>query len=198
MAEINIIKRGSKDFILIDGEKAGFLYDSDLRRMNLENGQVLDDGAVDELREMLYRRTFNKACSYLETAEYCGAEIRFKLKHSDFADDMIERVIEELYEMKYLDDRRYAEVYIRSYTPTKGRKLIESELLFKKIDREIISEAFDEYLETAEYDEDKIIDDIIRKKYGSLDMSDIKVRSRIISYFSRKGFNLDKVNNHLT
>ena len=134
MAEINIIKRGSKDFILIDGEKAGFLYDSDLRRMNLEDGQVLDDGAVDELREMLYRRTFNKACSYLETAEYCGAEIRFKLKHSDFADDMIERVIEELYEMKYLDDRRYAEVYIRSYTPTKGRKLIESELLFKKID----------------------------------------------------------------
>ena len=126
------------------------------------------------------------------------AEIRFKLKHNDFADDMIERVIAELYEKKYLDDRRYAEAYIRSYSATKGRKLIETELAYKKIDRELIREAYEEYLEESEYDEDKVIEDMIRKKYGSADLSDIKVKSKIISYFSRKGFNLDKVNNHLT
>ncbi|MBQ6229958.1 MAG: RecX family transcriptional regulator [Eubacterium sp.] len=198
MAEVNIEKKGSRNFVIIDGEKIGFLYDSDIRRLGLIDGQELDEAAVEELRDILYRRTYNKACSYLETAEYCGAEIRFKLKHNDFADDMIERVIAELYEKKYLDDRRYAEAYIRSYSATKGRKLIETELAYKKIDRELIREAYEEYLEESEYDEDKVIEDMIRKKYGSADLSDIKVKSKIISYFSRKGFNLDKVNNHLT
>ena len=198
MAELKIVTKGSRYFIYIDDRKMGFLYASDLKRIGLSDGQELDDVAVDELRDIMYRRTYNKACSYLESSEYCGSEIRFKLKHNDFADEMIDRVIDELYQNRYLDDKRYAEAFIRSYCHTKGRKLIECELSYKKIDTEIINEAYEAFLSDVDYDEDGVIEDIIRKKYGSEDLSDIKVKSRIISYFSRRGFDLDKVNNHLT
>ncbi|MCR4609491.1 MAG: recombination regulator RecX [Eubacterium sp.] len=198
MAELKIVTKGSRYFVYIDDDKIGFLYSSDLKRIGLEDGQVIDDETVEELKDMLYRRTYNKACSYLESSEYCGSEIRFKLKHNEYSDEMIDRAIDELYSHGYLNDRRYAEAFIRSYYRTKGRKLIEYELGYKKIDQQTIREAFDAFFEDEEYDEEAIIGELINKKYGSLDLSDVKVKSKVVSYFSRKGFDLDKVNNYLT
>ncbi len=198
MAELKIVTKGSRYFIYIDDDKIGFLYSSDLKRIGLEDGQVIDDETVEELKDILYRRTYNKACSYLESSEYCGSEIRFKLKHNEYSDEMIDRAIDELYSHGYLNDRRYAEAFIRSYYRTKGRKLIEYELGYKKIDQQTIREAFDAFFEDEEYDEEAIIGELINKKYGSLDLSDVKVKSKVVSYFSRKGFDLDKVNNYLT
>ena len=198
MAELKIVTKGSRYFVYIDDDKIGFLYSSDLKRIGLEDGQVIDDETVEELKDMLYRRTYNKACSYLESSEYCGSEIRFKLKHNEYSDEMIDRAIDELYSHGYLNDRRYAEAFIRSYYRTKGRKLIEYELGYKKIDQQTIREAFDAFFEDEEYDEEAIIGELINKKYGSLDLSDVRVKSKVVSYFSRKGFDLDKVNNYLT
>ena len=198
MAELKIVTKGSRYFVYIDDDKIGFLYSSDLKRIGLEDGQVIDDETVEELKDILYRRTYNKACSYLESSEYCGSEIRFKLKHNEYSDEMIDRAIDELYSHGYLNDRRYAEAFIRSYYRTKGRKLIEYELGYKKIDQQTIREAFDAFFEDEEYDEEAIIGELINKKYGSLDLSDVKVKSKVVSYFSRKGFDLDKVNNYLT
>ena len=198
MAELKIVTKGSRYFVYIDDDKIGFLYSSDLKRIGLEDGQVIDDETVEELKDMLYRRTYNKACSYLESSEYCGSEIRFKLKHNEYSEEMIDRVIDELYSHGYLNDRRYAEAFIRSYYRTKGRKLIEYELGYKKIDQQTIREAFDAFFEDEEYDEEAIIGELINKKYGSLDLSDVRVKSKVVSYFSRKGFDLDKVNNYLT
>ena len=198
MAELKIVTKGSRYFVYIDDDKIGFLYSSDLKRIGLEDGQVIDDETVEELKDILYRRTYNKACSYLESSEYCGSEIRFKLKHNEYSDEMIDRAIDELYSHGYLNDRRYAEAFIRSYYRTKGRKLIEYELGYKKIDQQTIREAFDAFFEDEEYDEEAIIGELINKKYGSLDLSDVRVKSKVVSYFSRKGFDLDKVNNYLT
>ena len=198
MAEFKIVTKGSRYFVYIDDDKIGFLYSSDLKRIGLEDRQVIDDETVEELKDMLYRRTYNKACSYLESSEYCGSEIRFKLKHNEYSDEMIDRAIDELYSHGYLNDRRYAEAFIRSYYRTKGRKLIEYELGYKKIDQQTIREAFDAFFEDEEYDEEAIIGELINKKYGSLDLSDVRVKSKVVSYFSRKGFDLDKVNNYLT
>ena len=198
MAELKIVTKGSRYFVYIDDDKIGFLYSSDLKRIGLEDGQVIDDETVEELKDILYRRTYNKACSYLESSEYCGSEIRFKLKHNEYSDEMIDRAIDELYSHGYLNDRRYAEAFIRSYYRIKGRKLIEYELGYKKIDQQTIREAFDAFFEDEEYDEEAIIGDLINKKYGSLDLSDVRVKSKVVSYFSRKGFDLDKVNNYLT
>lgn len=198
MAELKIVTKGSRYFVYIDDDKIGFLYSSDLKRIGLEDRQVIDDETVEELKDMLYRRTYNKACSYLESSEYCGSEIRFKLKHNEYSDEMIDRAIDELYSHGYLNDRRYAEAFIRSYYRTKGRKLIEYELGYKKIDQQTIREAFDAFFEDEEYDEEAIIGELINKKYGSLDLSDVRVKSKVVSYFSKKGFDLDKVNNYLT
>ena len=117
---------------------------------------------------------------------------------NDYSSVAIERVIESLYKSKFLDDRRYAEAFIRSYSSTKGRKLMETELLHKNISSDVINDAFDAFYEDEDYDEDEVIRSILDKKYKGADLSDIKTKTKVLSYFMRKGFSVDKVNNHLT
>ena len=75
---------------------------------------------------------------------------------------------------------------------------METELLHKNISSDVINDAFDAFYEDEDYDEDEVIRSILDKKYKGADLSDIKTKTKVLSYFMRKGFSVDKVNNHLT
>ncbi|SEF41089.1 RecX family protein [Eubacterium ruminantium] len=201
MPEIRVVEKSKRNLIYIDDEYIGFLYNSDIKSLELdasEDGYIIDEVRAEEITNKIYARTYEKAVSYLARAEYCSSEIRFKLKHNDYSEQMIEKVIEELYDHHYLDDRRYAEAYIRSYSDKKGRMLIENELIHKNIEKSIINEAFSMFQEDDSYSENDAIGRLIEKKYKYADLTDPKTKSKILAYFVRKGFPVDKVNNHLT
>ena len=75
---------------------------------------------------------------------------------------------------------------------------METELLHKNISSDVINDAYDAFYEDEDYDEDEVIRSILDKKYKGADLSDIKTKTKVLSYFMRKGFSVDKVNNHLT
>ncbi|MCR5367614.1 MULTISPECIES: regulatory protein RecX [Eubacterium] len=198
MPYLTIKDKGTRKLLNIDDEYIGFVYQSDINEYDLNDGTDIDITKVEDLHSLIFKRTYKKALSYLERSEYCASEIRFKLKMNDYSSVAIERVIESLYKSKFLDDRRYAEAFIRSYSSTKGRKLMETELLHKNISSDVINDAFDAFYEDEDYDEDEVIRSILDKKYKGADLSDIKTKTKVLSYFMRKGFSVDKVNNHLT
>ncbi len=198
MPYLTIKDKGTRKLLNIDDEYIGFVYQSDINEYDLNDGTDIDITKVEDLHSLIFKRTYKKALSYLERSEYCASEIRFKLKMNDYSTVAIERVIESLYKSKFLDDRRYAEAFIRSYSSTKGRKLMETELLHKNISSDVINDAFDAFYEDEDYDEDEVIRSILDKKYKGADLSDIKTKTKVLSYFMRKGFSVDKVNNHLT
>lgn len=198
MPYLTIKDKGTRKLLNIDDEYIGFVYQSDINEYDLNDGTDIDITKVEDLHSLIFKRTYKKALSYLERSEYCASEIRFKLKMNDYSSVAIERVIESLYKSKFLDDRRYAEAFIRSYYSTKGRKLMETELLHKNISSDVINDAFDAFYEDEDYDEDEVIRSILDKKYKGADLSDIKTKTKVLSYFMRKGFSVDKVNNHLT
>lgn len=198
MPYLTIKDKGARKLLNIDDEYIGFVYQSDINEYDLNDGTDIDITKVEDLHSLIFKRTYKKALSYLERSEYCASEIRFKLKMNDYSSVAIERVIESLYKSKFLDDRRYAEAFIRSYSSTKGRKLMETELLHKNISSDVINDAFDAFYEDEDYDEDEVIRSILDKKYKGADLSDIKTKTKVLSYFMRKGFSVDKVNNHLT
>ena len=198
MPYLTIKDKGTRKLLNIDDEYIGFVYQSDINEYDLNDGTDIDITKVEDLHSLIFKRTYKKALSYLERSEYCASEIRFKFKMNDYSSVAIERVIESLYKSKFLDDRRYAEAFIRSYSSTKGRKLMETELLHKNISSDVINDAFDAFYEDEDYDEDEVIRSILDKKYKGADLSDIKTKTKVLSYFMRKGFSVDKVNNHLT
>ena len=46
--------------------------------------------------------------------------------------------------------------------------------------------------------EEDVIRGLLEKKYRNMDLDDIKIKRRAISFLSRHGFTYDKINNYLT
>lgn len=85
------------------------------------------------------------ALSYLEHRERSAFEIKSHLKSKEFSEGEIEKELQYLQELHYVDDARYCEYYLR-YGMKKGRGPVrlQMELKEKGIDSELIQGALDE------------------------------------------------------
>lgn len=85
------------------------------------------------------------ALSYLEHRERSAFEVRSHLVSKGFGEDEIEKELNDLKELRYVDDARYCDDYIR-YGSGKGRGPVrlQHELLEKGIDAGLIREALEE------------------------------------------------------
>ena len=91
-------------------------------------------------------------------------EIREKMSGRGYVEDVIESTIKKLLEQKYLDDKRFAEVFLENLKLYKnfGFYGIQKKFMEKKLPKEIISSALAEGL-TVE-DEIKIAKRILKKE----------------------------------
>lgn len=134
----------------------------------------------------------NKAFHLLSYRERTIKEMRDRLKKKDFPTEVIEKVITYLLEKDYLNEQRFAEMWIRSrinHHP-RGRKLIYKELKDKGVEISIINSALDAYLsrekelEMAVY----LMNKWLRRRKEE-DSSSYKLKN----YLARKGFNYDMI-----
>jgi regulatory protein len=113
----------------------------------------------------LRRKTFERAVKLLAAKPRSVAELRERLlKGKSANEEVVEEVISRLREYGYLNDERFAFSYA-SYKVRQrpvGRRRLERDLKFKKIDSAVANEA----LETvyAETPEDQLIDQAIAKR----------------------------------
>ena len=103
-----------------------------------------------------------------------------------------------MYEYNYIDDRRYAEAFARSYIKSKSKSLIKKELEMKGVSFDGFDELIDRVYEDEGINEDKAIEELLRKKFSGQDMNDEKVKRRAMGLLVRHGFSFEKINNHLT
>lgn len=116
-------------------------------------------------------------------------ELRDKLTHDGASEELIDAVIEFLYEYKLIDDRIYAERLANDLSNIKkyGRYRIIAELSRKGISHEIISEVTDA-METDE--EEQLLPLMERKLGGDFDQ---KSRDRAFRYFAARGYSFDDI-----
>jgi regulatory protein len=134
----------------------------------------------------------NKAFHLLSYRERTIKEMRARLKKKDFSAEVIEKVIADLLEKDYLNEQRFAEMWIRSrknHHP-RGRKLIYKELKDKGVASKIINSALNEHLsrekefEMASY----LMNKWLRRRTDE-DSSSYKLKN----YLARKGFDYDMI-----
>lgn len=138
--------------------------------------------------EILYRLAAR--CS---TSEQCLSDIEAKLGRYDLTEEERTRILRHLVEEKYVDDRRYAEAFVRDkYRFNKwGRIKIAQGLRMKNIDSETIKSAM-EAIDEAEYL--NILRDLIKAKRKSTHgKNDYETNGKLIRFTTGRGFEYEAI-----
>lgn len=186
-------KRKDRYNIYIDGEFKFGLDEGVVVRFGLYEKREIDQELIDQIeKEEVIAKAFNAVANFLKTRERSKKEIRDKLKTKDYSESVVEKVLEKLERLNIVNDRRFAEMFVRDRMKLKpkGKKVLQIELMQKGIDRGTIEEVLGEMLNTENEIElaKKIYEKAIRK-YGSADEQDIKQKK--IKYMLSRGFSYD-------
>ena len=121
-------------------------------------------------------------------------EMAQRLKQKGHRGFIIARVIDELEEKKFLDDRAFAKLWIGDRITLKptGKSLLVRELKSKGVADAVIEEAFDEF--RGAYDEYEIADPVARRKAERLKgIDEEKAKKKLLNFLSRRGFSYNTI-----
>ena len=117
-----------------------------------------------------------------------------RLKQKGHRGFIIARVIDELEDKRFLDDRAFAKLWIGDRITLKpiGRSLLIRELKSKGVADAVIEEAFDEF--RGAYDEYEIADPVARRKAERLKgIDEEKAKKKLLNFLSRRGFSYNTI-----
>ncbi len=118
-------------------------------------------------------------------------EIKQKLFELGYEEETINKVIENLIEIDYINDYQYAIKYITEKTKLqpKSIKMLSMELNYKGIPDDIICNAFEEMA----LDEDDIAFKLIKKKFSKQTSFDEKGINKMRSFLANRGFSYQQI-----
>ena len=163
----------------------------------LKKGTIIDE---NELKELFHDEELSNAKKYVYTIlarrMYSTNEIRKKLKEQGYTDEIIDNVISMMEGYGYLNDKTFAEEWIRSraHNNPKGKIVLKRELTQKGIEGDIIEEAFSQSFDESQQSE--IALDMARRQSRSYRNDDpISARRKLQGYLIRRGFDFETVRN---
>ncbi|MBQ1177721.1 MAG: RecX family transcriptional regulator [Bacteroidaceae bacterium] len=133
--------------------------------------------------EVLY-----KLAARCSVSELCLSDVEGKLAKYDLPEEEKTRILRHLVEEKYIDDRRYAEAYVRDkYRFNKwGRMKIAQGLRMKGIDKETFATAM-EAIDEAEYLD--ILRDLLKaKRKSTKGKNEYEVNGKLVRFATGRGF----------
>lgn len=179
-----------KSRVLTDEGLAFLLSDGDAERYGIREGAEISPGEYERLlREVLCPGAREKMLKILEASDKPEAELRRRLKEAGFPPEAVDAAVALGREYRYVDDRRYAENYIRGAAAGKSRRQMEAFLAGKGVDRELIRECLDQ----TEIDEAGQILRLLEKRGYCREMADEREQRRTMAYLSRKGFSYEAI-----
>ena len=188
-------KKGKQDkiHISVDGEYSFTVDEAYFLSMGIWNGKEVESDELDEIKETVNkRRAYNYAVSLLVRRDHSERELVNKLRMKGYAEGA-EAAVEKLKSSGYVDDERFARLYVRELQGLKkyGKKRIEQELFRKGIDRDIIREV----LEETEFDESELVS-LIERKYGRY-LGDEKGVQKTMNGLLRMGYSYGEIRDAL-
>lgn len=180
--------------IFIDEEFA-FACSTDLvYYYKLEKGKKID---LDLLKEIIeednYLKGKNHALNIIEKTYKSEKEIQDKLLNKGYEEKTVARVLNFLKEYNFLNDEKYAEMFIKEKIPSNGKNKIKCLLLKKGISEEVIQDKLNKI--KKEDEEDHALT-LAEKKYISLIKSEKnfgKLYKKLGDYLITRGYDFDVV-----
>ena len=107
-----------------------------------------------------------------------------KLREGGYSEELAKDAVAYCEGYGYINDRSYAERYVRTYQSTKSDLQIRNALYQKGINGELVEQA----LQEREYEESNMIEQFLRKRRYNPEQADRKEQQKTYQYLMRKGF----------
>ena len=183
-----------KSRVLTDEGLVFSVYRSELNKYGLEEGRELTEEVLEGvLYPLLKKRAVERVVRLLKEKDYTEAELMRKLRLSYCPEECARQAVQWALERHYVDDRRYAENYIRWHAEGKSRRRILLDLQEKGVPREVA----EELLETTPPDEEAQILRELRKRRFDPEHADLKERKRTAAFLMRKGYSWAQIESAL-
>lgn len=165
----------------------------------IKNGLRKNDEISEDLFNFLIKENKlfflkQKAFKLLGRRLHSEKELRIKLNQKGYEKDLIDKIIEELYLNNYLNDYEFARQFADENIRNKlwGQVKIESELMKKGINREIISEVIKEKFFDGDSLESAVI--LVNKKLKTFlgkKIDSKKLKSKLLSFLISRGYDYE-------
>jgi len=179
--------------ITLDAGSAFFLRTEYLTLLTEEElflleGSVSDENGEDILNAALCYSAEVAAMSYLARAEHCRFGLYQKLIKKGIEKNAVNKALDYLESIQYLDDERFAGAWLRSRSIDhyEGRKKLSSELASRGVDKEAAGNALNEFFESHDQLE------ICAKAYHKI-LRTQKDENKIKASLMRNGFSYNEI-----
>ncbi len=179
--------------IFLDGKYFCGVSEEIAVKYQLKKGIQIDE---EQLEALIYDDELLKAKNYvymlLSKRMYSAKEIQDKLKIQGYTDGIIKDVISKMEDYGYINDRTFAEEWVRSRinNKPKGISIIRRELKNKGIEEETIENALNETM--GEITQHNLALELARKRIKSYKNDDnMSTKRKLYAYLIRHGFSYD-------
>ncbi|MCH7963582.1 MAG: regulatory protein RecX [Bacteroidetes bacterium] len=193
-----IVKKGAKNVAVhCDNDEVLFLsvdifYKSGLKK----NDEISDERFSSLIKENRLFHIKQRAFRYLGRRQHSICELRIKLKQKGYETELINQVLDVLKQKNYLDDTKFAEIFVEEKIKLKlwSEQKLRSELIKRGIESEIISDV----LVNKISEEDKLNNALIiaSKKYDTLRNRNVDkdvIKRKLITFLNSRGYNYDVI-----
>lgn len=191
---LDAIAKGRYELRLSDGS-CWRLYTSDLRRYHLREGEELSEEQRDEIYHKCIRiRARKKVLALLERMDRTEKDIRFRLQRAGYDEETVDDAVSYARSFHYIDDERYARVYVRAKSATKSKRQMEAELRRKGIESRELDYLYEEM---GEETETEAIRRLIHRKTEVPQELSYEERQKLAASLYRKGFPMELIRSEL-
>jgi regulatory protein len=194
--EITSIRKNKKNnkmlSVFIDNAYSFSISEEDYLRLKLYEKTSISKKEIDEIKRNIALKSVKSSAIRLVTYKLLSEkELFLKLTAKGYDEDVVNMAIEELKSMGYLNDMIYAQkfVYERIKLKPKSKKALSFELKSKGISEDIIETV----LNDIDYDEDVVIERLLRKRFRKYDLADSKITKKAYSFLMHRGFNFEDI-----
>lgn len=183
---------GDRLRIHLEDDRVCTLPADEVQRRGLSEGDQLDPGQVEDLlRSSRRQEAMDRALHYLSYRSRSRFEVERYLGRKGYEEPIVEAVLARCEELGYLDDRRFAEAWVRDRIELKPRGIarLKAELRKKGVHGPEAGEAIRSAFREAGVTERDLLERAARKRWRSRRSEDPwTLRRRLFGYLRRRGF----------
>lgn len=183
--------------VTFDYDNAMVLSNKEIAAYGLKEELEVDASLYAQILEELRGAALVRAGNLLKGLDYTAQGLRDKLLRAGYPMEAVEDVVNRLIDAGYLNDRRYAEGYLRLHLADRSLARIRRDLAQKGIDRDLLAEVLCAYEEeneggAAAQEITRIKRFLARKHYDPYIMT-YEDTARIKSSLLRQGYSLERI-----
>lgn len=190
MIFITKVERKGKKVQLTFSDSTTLKISSDIfKKYNFISGEELNEDSIERLRkENEFFEAKISALRFLSIRNHSRNELRQKLLRKKFSEEIIEKVLNELSQLSYLNDKKFAEQFFNELIGKHfGPLKIKNEMMKRGIDKQIMDEILRDYFNDENFQKEVILNYLQKNKFPKK-IKSINDLQKIYNHLSGRGF----------